>query len=38
MYYVYVLKHPTEDRIYIGFSTGLRNRMKVHKQNIDNGV
>jgi len=31
MYYVYVLKHPTEDRIYIGFSTDLRNRMKVHK-------
>jgi putative endonuclease len=31
MYYVYVLKHPTEDRIYIGFSTDLRQRMKVHK-------
>jgi putative endonuclease len=31
MYYVYVLKHPTEDRIYIGFSTDLRSRMKTHK-------
>ena len=31
MYYVYVLKHPTENRIYIGFSTDLRSRIKVHK-------
>ena len=31
MYYVYILKHPTEDRIYIGFSTDLRSRIKVHK-------
>ena len=31
MYYVYVLKHPTEDRIYIGFSTDLRSRMKIHR-------
>jgi putative endonuclease len=31
MYYVYVLKHPTEDRIYIGLSTDLRKQMKVHK-------
>ena len=28
MYYVYILKHPTEDRIYIGFSTDLRARMQ----------
>ena len=31
MYYVYVLKHPTGSRIYIGFSTDLRSRMKIHK-------
>ena len=31
MYYVYILKHPTEDRIYIGFSTDLRSRMKDHE-------
>jgi predicted GIY-YIG superfamily endonuclease len=31
MYYVYILKHPTEDQIYIGFSTDLRSRMRVHK-------
>ena len=31
MYYVYVLKHPTEDRIYIGFSADLRGRMRIHK-------
>ncbi len=31
MYYVYILKHPTEDRIYIGFSTDLRSRMQDHK-------
>ena len=31
MYYVYILKHPTEDRIYIGFSTDLRARMKRHQ-------
>ena len=31
MYYVYVLKHPTEDRIYIGFSTDRRSRIKTHK-------
>ena len=31
MYYVYILKHPTEDRIYIGFSTDLRARMKDHQ-------
>ena len=31
MYYVYILKHPTEDDIYIGFSTDLRTRMKAHK-------
>jgi predicted GIY-YIG superfamily endonuclease len=31
MYYVYILKHPTEDRIYIGFSTDLRSRMKLNK-------
>ena len=30
MYYVYILKHPTEDRIYIGFSTDLRGRMRRH--------
>ena len=30
MYYVYILKHPTEDRIYIGFSTDLRARMQNH--------
>ena len=30
MYYVYILKHPTEDDIYIGFSTDLRARMKDH--------
>ena len=31
MYYVYILKHPTEDRIYIGFATDLRQRMTEHK-------
>ena len=31
MYYVYVLKHPTEDRIYIGFTTDLRSWVKMHK-------
>ena len=27
MYYVYILKHPTDDRIYIGFSADLRTRV-----------
>ena len=31
MYYVYILKHPTDDRIYIGFSTDLRSRMRRHR-------
>ena len=31
MYYVYILKHPTDDRIYIGFSTDLRARMRDHQ-------
>ena len=31
MYYVYTLKHPTEDRIYIGFSTDLRSRIREHR-------
>ncbi len=31
MYYVYILKHPSEDRIYIGFSTDLKGRMKRHR-------
>jgi len=31
MYYVYILKHPSEDRIYIGFSADLRSRMKRHQ-------
>jgi predicted GIY-YIG superfamily endonuclease len=31
MYYVYDLKHPTEDQIYIGFSADLRSRMKDHQ-------
>ena len=31
MYYVYILKHPSEDDIYIGFSTDLCSRMKAHK-------
>jgi putative endonuclease len=31
MYYVYILKHPSEDRISIGFSTDLRSRMKDHQ-------
>ena len=31
MYYVYILKHPTEHRIYIGFSTDLRARMRNHQ-------
>ena len=31
MYYVYILKHPTENRIYIGFSTDLRARMQDHQ-------
>jgi putative endonuclease len=30
MYYVYILKHPTEDRIYLGFSTDLRGGMRRH--------
>ena len=32
MYYVYILKHPTENQIYIGFSTDLRSRMKIHRK------
>ena len=32
MYYVYILKHPTEERIYIGFTTDLRKRMIEHKR------
>lgn len=31
MYYVYILKHPSADRIYIGFSSDLRARMRDHK-------
>ena len=31
MYYVYILKHPTDDRIYTCFSTDLRSRMKMHR-------
>ena len=31
MYYVYILKHPNEDRIYIGFSADLRNRIEEHR-------
>ena len=31
MYHVYVLKNPTEDRIYIGFSTDLPARMHDHQ-------
>ena len=31
MYYVYILKNPTENQIYIGFSTDLRSRMKIHR-------
>ncbi len=31
MYYVYILKHPTEERIYIGLSTDLRSRLKRHR-------
>ena len=31
MYYVYILKHPSKDLIYIGFSTDLRSRMKRHR-------
>ena len=31
MYYVYILKRPSEDDIYIGFSTDLRLRMKDHQ-------
>jgi putative endonuclease len=31
MYYVYILKHPVGDEIYIGFSTDLRTRMRAHK-------
>jgi predicted GIY-YIG superfamily endonuclease len=31
MYYVYILKHPTENRIYIGFDTDLRSGMKDHQ-------
>ena len=31
MYYVYILKHPTKERIYIGFSTDLRSRLKRHR-------
>ena len=30
MYYVYILKHLTEDDIYIGVSTDLRTRTKDH--------
>jgi putative endonuclease len=32
MYYVYILKHSTEERIYIGFSTDLRSRLKRHRR------
>ena len=31
MYYVYILKDPTEERIYIGFSTDLRSRLTRHR-------
>ena len=31
MYYVYILKHPTEDHIYIGFSAELRSRIREHR-------
>jgi predicted GIY-YIG superfamily endonuclease len=31
MYYVYILKHPAEADIYIGFSADLRTRMNAHK-------
>ena len=31
MYYVYILKHPSKDLIYIGFSTDLRSRLKRHR-------
>ena len=31
MYYVYILKHPSENPIYIGFSTDLRSRMRRHR-------
>ena len=31
MYYVYILKRPSEDDIYIGLSTDLRLRMKDHQ-------
>ena len=36
MYYVYVLKHPSEERIYIGFSSHLRDRMRIHKAEHSN--
>ena len=37
MYYVYILRHPTEDRIYIGFSADLRSRVKGHATSIQIG-
>ena len=30
MYYVYILKYPTEDRIYIGFTADLRGGIRRH--------
>ena len=37
MYYVYILKHPTENRIYIGFSADLRGRRDATGVNIPVG-
>jgi predicted GIY-YIG superfamily endonuclease len=31
MYYVYILKHLSEDKIYVGFNTDLRARMKAQR-------
>ena len=32
MYYMYVLKNPKSDGIYIGFSSNLKTRMKAHME------
>ncbi len=32
MFYVYILKKETEDKLYVGFSENLKNRLNSHKE------
>jgi len=32
MYYVYLLKDPTSKRIYVGYTSNLRRRLKEHRE------